>query len=129
MDSNIIIPVLSGLSSFIIGGGLATVVTLRSTKKKADVEVKIEEISALHATVKNVYEPTIQFQKERIIELESEVKSLKEQLSAERVDRQREMKIMNDRILAITSALGLKAATQLRNEKGQFTSSAEITEQ
>ena len=102
-----------------------TLITARASKKKADVEVKVDEISALHETIVNVYEPTIRFQKERILELESEVKTLKEQLSMERADRQRDMEMMNKRILAITSALGLKAAAQIRDEKGRFTTKSE----
>ena len=106
--------------SFIGGGGLAALINWKTNKKKASVEVKIDEISALHDTIEKVYEPTIRFQKERIQELESEVKSLKEQLATERSDRQREMEMMNKRILAITSALGIKAEKQLRDEKGRF---------
>ena len=106
--------------TFVAGGGLATLVTLKSKKKKADVEVKVDEIAALHDIIEKVYEPTIAFQKARIEELETEVKSLKEQLTTERLDRQREMDLMNKRILAITSALGIKVSEQMRNEKGQF---------
>ena len=112
--------IITGIGSFIVGGGLVSVVTLGSKKKKADVEVKVDEIAALHDIIEKVYEPTIKFQKDRITELESEVKSLKEQLSIERADRQREMEMMNRRILAITSALGLRAANQIRDEKGRY---------
>lgn len=117
--------IVTGVATFIAGGGLMTLITARASKKKADVEVKVDEISALHETIVNVYEPTIRFQKERILELESEVKTLKEQLSMERADRQRDMEMMNKRILAITSALGLKAAAQIRDEKGRFTTKSE----
>ena len=108
------------LLTFLTGGGITALVTLKTRKKKADVELKVDEISALHEMIEKVYEPTIAFQKNRIEELESEVKSLKEQLAEERIDRQREMDLMNKRILAITSALGIKAEEQMRNEKGQF---------
>ena len=111
--------------SFVAGGGLVGIVTLRAKKKKADVEVKVDEIAALHDIIEKVYEPTIEFQKKRIEELQSEVRSLKEQLDAERIDRQREMDLMNKRILAITNSLGIKATEQIRNEKGQFTSAKE----
>ncbi len=111
--------------TFIAGGGLATLVTLKARRKKADVEVKVDEIAALHDIIEKVYEPTIEFQKTRIEDLQSEVKNLKEQLANERMDRQREMDLMNKRILAITNSLGIKAQEQIRNEKGQFTSSKE----
>ena len=112
--------VLTGVSTFIVGGGLATLVTLKATRKKANVEVKVDEIGALHDIIEKVYEPTIEFQKTRINDLENQVKTLQEQLSAERTDRQREMELMNKRILAITSALGMKAESQIRDERGRF---------
>lgn len=106
--------------SFIGGGGLMTLINWRSSKKKAAVEVKVDEIAALHDIIEKVYEPTIEFQKTRISDLENQVKSLQTQLSNERADRQREMELMNKRILAITSALGLKAESQIRDDKGRF---------
>ncbi len=106
--------------TFIGGGGIAAIAMLRINKKKATVEVKVDEISALHDIIEKVYEPTIEFQKTRIKELESEVSSLKEQLSKERTDRQKEMELMNRRIVAITNALGLKATQQIRDDKGRF---------
>lgn len=112
--------ILTGVATFIAGGGLGALINLKSSKKKGEVEVKVDEIGALHDIIEKVYEPTIKFQKGRIEELESEVKSLKEQLSIERTDRQRDMEMMNKRILAITSALGIKAATQLRDERGRY---------
>ena len=106
--------------SFVAGGGLTALVTLSAKKKKANVEVKVDEIGALHDIIEKVYEPTIKFQKERISDLENQVRSLQEQLSNERADRQREMELMNKRILSITSALGLKAEAQIRDERGRF---------
>ena len=112
--------ILTSVATFIAGGGLGALINLKSSKKKGEVEVKVDEIGALHDIIEKVYEPTIRFQKGRIEELESEVKSLKEQLSIERSDRQRDMEMMNKRILAITSALGIKAATQLRDKRGRY---------
>lgn len=117
--------ILTGIGTFIAGGGLMAIVNLKTNKKKGEVEVKVDEISALHDVIQKVYEPTIAFQKERILELETEVKSLKEQLSIERADRQRDMEMMNKRILAITNALGIKAVNQLRDDKGRFAKSEE----
>jgi hypothetical protein len=118
--------ILTSVATFIAGGGLGALINLKSSKKKGEVEVKVDEIGALHDIIEKVYEPTIRFQKGRIEELESEVKSLKEQLSIERSDRQRDMEMMNKRILAITSALGIKAATQLRDERGRYKKEGEI---
>ena len=112
--------IITGVTTFIAGGGLMSLINARTNKKKGEIEVKVDEIAALHDVIQKVYEPTIAFQKTRIQELESEVKELKAQLAAERTDRQREMELMNKRILAITSALGLKAANQLRDKRGKF---------
>jgi len=112
--------VLGYVFTFVGGGGLTALVNWRLNKKKATVEVKVDEISALHKIIEEVYEPTIRFQKDRIEELEGQVKALKEQLSAERIDRQKEMEVMNKRILSITNALGLKAVEQIRDDKGRF---------
>lgn len=112
--------IIGNVISFVAGGGLMTLVTLKSSKKKADVEVKVDEIKAIHDTVELVYKPMIDQQNQRIKELEDEVKSLRMQLISERKDHQRDIDLMNKRILAITNALGIKANTQLRNDKGQF---------
>lgn len=115
--------IITGIGTFVAGGGLMAILNAKTNKKKGEVEVKVDEIAALHDIIEKVYEPTIKFQKERITELENEVKSLKDQLATERSDRQREMELMNKRILAITNALGLKAANQIRDERGRFAKS------
>lgn len=94
------------------------ILNAKTNKKKGEVEVKVDEISALHDIIDKVYEPTIRFQKERIIELETEVKSLKKQLAEERADRQREMNLVNRRILDIVNALGLESVNRIRDERG-----------
>lgn len=111
---------LSGISAFILGGGLMTLITMKSARKKAAVEVKVDEITALHNTIEMVYEPLIKQQKERIMELETEVKSLREQLSQERQDRQKEMEVMNKRILAIMSTLGMQTVSRIRDSRGRY---------
>ena len=115
--------------TFVGGGGLMTLINWKNNRNKGAVEVKIDEIGALHDTIEKVYEPTIKFQKERINELEGEVKDLKQQLSKEREDRQRDMELMNKRIVAITSALGLRAESQIRDEKGRFMSKADSADE
>lgn len=112
--------IITGIGSFIIGGGLLHIITLRSQKKKADVEVKVDEIKALHDTIELVYEPLVKQLKERVSEQDAEIASLRAQLTEEREARQREMKMMNDRILAITSAIGLNTRDYVRDNKGRF---------
>lgn len=112
--------IVTGILSFIAGGGILSVITLKASKKKADVEVKVDEIKALHDTIDMVYQPIIEQQNKRIAELEDEVKQLRKQLIEERADHQNEIDLMNKRILAITSALGMRATNQIRDEKGRF---------
>lgn len=115
MDWQGIIP---EILTFIAGGGLVGIVTLGSRKKKADVEVKVDEIKALHDTIEMVYQPTIAHLNNRVEQLEDEVKTLRSQLASERADHQNEINLMNQQILAITKALGIKATTKIRQEKG-----------
>lgn len=115
MDWSVIIP---QILSFIAGGGLVGIVTLGARKKKADVEVKVDEIKALHDTIEMVYQPTITHLNNRVEQLEGEVKMLRSQLANERADHQNEINMMNQQILAITKALGIKATSQIHKEKG-----------
>ena len=105
------------LLSFVAGGGLVGLVTLGARKKKADVEVKVDEIKALHDTIEMVYQPTITHLNNRVEQLEGEVKMLRSQLASERADHQNEINMMNQQILAITKALGIKATSQIHKEK------------
>ena len=113
--------------SAIGGGGVVKLITLRSTKKKAAVEVKMDEIQLIHNTIEQVYQPiitqqnkTIEGQNNRIQELESEIRDLRTQLTNERKEHQKDIDMMNKRILMITNALGLKANDRLRDENGRY---------
>lgn len=125
MDWQGIIP---EILTFIAGGGIVGLFTIPAKKKKADVEVKVDEIKALHDTIEMVYQPTITHLNNRVAQLEDEVKVLRTQLSTERADHQKEINMMNQQILAITKALGIKATTQIRDDKGRFSKSSEEDE-
>lgn len=115
MDWQGIIP---EILTFIAGGGIVGLFTIPAKKKKADVEVKVDEIKALHDTIEMVYQPTINHLNNRVEQLEGEVKTLRSQLASERADHQNEINLMNQQILAITKALGIKATTKIRQDKG-----------
>lgn len=115
MDWQGIIP---EILTFIAGGGIVGLFTIPAKKKKADVEVKVDEIKALHDTIEMVYQPTINHLNSRVEQLEGEVKTLRSQLASERADHQNEINLMNQQILAITKALGIKATSQIHKEKG-----------
>ena len=112
--------ILGYILSAIGGGGLMKIINIRSEKKKAAVEVKLDEIQAIHNTIEMVYQPIIDQQNKRIQELESEVRELRTQLTSERKEHQKDIDLMNKRILAITNALGLKADTRLRDDNGRY---------
>lgn len=119
--------ILTPILTFIVGGGLTALFTLKFQRKKAAVEVKTDEIKALRDAVDMVYKPLIDTQKDRIQELEAEVKSLREQLKQERKDRQDEISIMNKQILAITSALGMKVVDEVnRNVRKRLGKTVEV---
>lgn len=120
--------ILGYILSAIGGGGIMKLINLKSAKKKADVEVKIDEIQAIHNTIEMVYQPIIDQQNKRIQELESEVRELRTQLTNERNEHQKDIDLMNKRILAITSALGLKADSQLRDDKGRYKKNSDDNE-
>lgn len=103
--------------TFVAGGGLMTLLTAKFQRRKAAVAVKADEIKALNDQIKLVYEPMIEAQKVRIQELETEVKSLRDQLKQERADRQQEIGVMSKQIMQITSFLGMKAIEAVKNRK------------
>lgn len=90
------------------------ILNAKTNKKKNDVELKVDEIKALHDTIDMVYQPIINQLTSRVQELEGEVKMLRQQLVDERVDHQKEIDMMNKQILAISSALGIKATKTIR---------------
>lgn len=119
--------ILTPILTFIVGGGLTAIFTLKFQRKKAAVEVKTDEIKALRDAVDMVYKPLLDTQKDRIQELEAEVKSLREQLKQERKDRQEEISMMNTQILQITSALGMKAVEEInKNARKRLGKSIEV---
>lgn len=123
--NDIITPILT----FIVGGGLTAIFTLKYKRKQEGVKVKADEIQAMHDSIEMVYIPLINSQKDRIKELEDEVKSLREQLKEERKDRQNEIDVMNKQILQITSALGMRAVDQInKNRKRLKAEDAETIE-
>lgn len=93
------------------------VLNAKTNKKKNDVELKVDEIKALHDTIDMVYKPIIDQLTDRVQELEGEVKTLRQQLIDERSDHQKEIDMMNKQILAISSALGIKATRTIRGKK------------
>ena len=106
--------------SALSGGGIMSIINWRSNRKKAAVEVKVNEIEAIHQTVEQVYKPIIDQQNSRIRELETEVKDLRDTLANERIEHQKQLSNLQKQIVEITRALGIKANKQVRDEKGRY---------
>ena len=96
-------------------GGLVQLANWKWGRRKEAANVKSDEIETMKKAMEDFYDPLLKKQNARIAELEGEVKTLRDQLAYERTEHQKQ-------ITEITRALGIKAARQIRNGKGQFTS-------
>lgn len=124
--------IITGMLSFVAGGGLLTIVTVNVQKKKMKAGVKADEIENLRNAVESVYKPLIEEQNSRIAtqsrrinELEAEVKTLRDEKHTQELLYQKQIADLQKQITEITRALGIKAAKQLRNSRGQYTSEKE----
>lgn len=101
--------------SAVSGGGLTQLVNWRLNKKKAGVELQQSEVAVIAETVRSVYEPIIRQQNERIDELNKEVKQLREEKRQMQEDYQKQIKALEERMLALSRAVGFKATQQARD--------------
>lgn len=109
-----------------LGGGVLTQIANWSiNRKKGKEEGKGMEIENIKRVVDEVYKPLIEQQNGRIKELETEVRTLREERARERDSYQKQIATLQKQIVDITRALGLKANEQLRNAKGQFVAKQE----
>ena len=104
------------------GGGLGWLVNWKWGRRKEAASVKSDEIETMKKAMEDFYDPLLKKQNARIAELEDEVKTLRDQLAYERTEHQAQIASLQKQITEITRALGIKAARQVRNGKGQFTS-------
>lgn len=124
--------IITGMLSFVAGGGLLTIVTLRVQRNKLKAEVKASDIDNMRKAMEDFYKPLLHNQDERIAsqnvrikELEDEVKVLRDEKHQMELAYQRQIADLQKQITEITRALGIKAAKQLRNAKGQYISEKE----
>lgn len=124
--------IITGMLSFVAGGGLLTIVTLRVQRNKLKAEVKASDIDNMRKAMEDFYKPLLHNQDERIAsqnvrikELEDEVKVLRDEKHQMELAYQRQIADLQKQITEITRALGIKAAKQLRNSRGQYTSEKE----
>ena len=103
-------------------GGLVQLANWKWGRRKEAASVKSDEIETMKKAMEDFYDPLLKKQNTRIAELEGEVKTLRDQLAYERTEHQKQIDALQKQITEITRALGIKAARQIRNGKGQFTS-------
>lgn len=136
-----------GIVTLILAGvNIWQFIFLKQTKKKytadadkAKAEAKSSEIDNLQKQIESVYNPMIKAQNERIAlqdekisardrqisDLEAKVRTLLDEKHQQELAYQRQIADLQKQITEITRALGIKAAKQLRNGRGQFTTEKE----
>lgn len=105
-------------------GGLTQIINWRIGKRKATAEVKSDEIDNMRKAMEDFYKPLLQHQDERIAaqnariaELETEVKTLRDEKRQMELAYQKQISDLQMQITTITKALGIKASKQIRDEK------------
>ena len=99
------------------GGGIASIFNWRINKRKANAEVKTDELENLRKTMQDFYDPLVKKQNERISELESEVKTLRQERRDMELAYQKQIQVLQKQIVEITKALGIKTSKRARDEK------------
>ena len=138
--------VLGVLTLLLAGVNIFQFIFLKQTRKKyiaeadkAKASAKADEIDNMRKALEDFYNPLLKAQDDRIAsqnvriaELETEVKTLRDEKRQTEDRHQQEIAELRKQnadlqkqITDITRALGIKAAKQLRNGKGQFTSEKE----
>ena len=105
-------------------GGLTQIINWRLSKRKATAEVKSDEIDNMRKAMEDFYKPLLQHQDERIAaqnariaELETEVKTIRDEKRQMELSYQKQISDLQMQITTITKALGIKASKQIRDEK------------
>lgn len=131
--------IVTSILTFVAGGGIFTLVTIKVQKKRLEAEiakikasVKSDEIENMKKAMESFYGPLVDEQNKRLAsqsvrinELEQEVKTLRTEKHQMELAYQRQIADLQKQITEITRALGIKAAKQLRNSRGQYTSEKE----
>ena len=113
------------------GGGLSGLIYWRLNKRQKTAEVKKDEIDNINAIVETVYKPMIESLKERVDELDAEVRKLREEREQIAKEHEAEIKAikedcvkksenMRKQIIDLAEELGKKADKQSRAKNGQF---------
>lgn len=121
---------------FITGGGLLTLLTLGLQRRKVKNDVKADEIDTMRKAMESFYSPLLEIQDKRIaaqntriVELESEVRTLREEKQQQEDFYRKQIADLQKQITEITRTLGIRANKQLRAANGQFIRSEDGVDQ
>lgn len=105
-------------------GGLTQIINWRIGKRKAAAEVQSDEIDNMRKAMEDFYKPLLHHQDERIaaqnariVELEAEVKTIRDEKRQMEISYQKQISDLQMQITTITKALGIKASKQIKDEK------------
>lgn len=99
------------------GGGITQLVNWRLNKRKNIAEVKSDEIATMRQAMQDFYEPLVNRQNVRIQELESEIANLREERRKMESHYQSQILALQEQIVLINKALGLKAQKEIKVKK------------
>lgn len=105
-------------------GGLTQIINWRIGRRKATAEVQSDEIDNMRKAMEDFYKPLLHHQDERIaaqnariVELEAEVKTIRDEKRQMEISYQKQISDLQMQITTITKALGIKASKQIKDEK------------
>lgn len=108
------------------GGGITQLINWRLNKRKnaaevntAEAEAKAAEIDNMRKAMQDFYEPLVERQNARIAELEKEVKDLRADKREQELLYQKQISALQEQILQINRALGLKAQKDIKVTRGK----------
>lgn len=105
--------------------GITQLVNWRLNKRKniaevntAEAEAKAAEIDNMRKAMQDFYEPLVNRQNTRIEELEKEIRDLRQDKREMELLYQKQIAQLQEQILQITRALGLKSQKEIKVTKG-----------
>ena len=100
------------------GAGITQLINWRLNKRKNIAEVKADEIDTMRKAMQDFYDPLVERQNIRIAELEKEVKDLRADKREQELLYQKQIAQLQEQILQITRALGLKSQKEIKVTRG-----------
>lgn len=121
--------IITYIGTAIGSGGLVQLANWKWGRRKEAANVKSDEIETMKKAMEDFYDPLLKKQNTRIAEQDKRIAELEAEVKNSAEERKKMEKFYQDQITAlqkqiteITRALGIKAARQVRNNRGQFTS-------